>query len=93
MIEKAWQCPTLKRLARENPKAASRQPHIHYVPTLFDDNATTPFRWQELPWAIEVGDMHGSGNLMLFQDGAVKTYKDVYESILRSGSFTRKPVP
>ncbi len=88
MPQKSWTCPTLRRLARE--KTVSSAPKIHYLPSLFDGKSFTPFRWKEIPWAMEVGDLHGNGNLMIFSDGSIRSYKQVYEEVLRSGSYIRK---
>ncbi len=35
--QKVWLCPTLKRMYQEDPTKFSRNPKIHYLPTLFDE--------------------------------------------------------
>lgn len=79
---KNWRCRTADRLMRSNSDAV-RVPKIHYLPTLFDSdkNRRSPIDWGH-PWAVEIGDMHGDGNLMLFSNGKIRTYKDFYESLL-----------
>ena len=64
-----------------------------YVPSLFDQHEFTPHRWPNMPWAMEIGDMHGAGVLMLFGDGSVRTYSEVYEKILKSGSYRKLNQP
>ena len=88
MLPKSWICPTLRRLSQE--RVISPAPKIHYVPSLFDNHQFTPNRWKEIPWAMEVGDMHGDGNLMVFGDGSIRSFKQVYEAVLSSGSYIRK---
>lgn len=75
MTEKSWSCPTLRRTAKEkNMEAALRE--NHYVPSLFDEYAATPYRWPKMPWAMEVGNNHGSGLLIIMMDGSVQPYED-----------------
>lgn len=42
-----------------------------YVPTPFDENPASPYRWSQ-PWAIERGDLHGKGAHMLMPDGSIQ---------------------
>ncbi len=67
---KVWFCPTDLRL---DPTIKNEiQPRISYTPAMFDEHEFTPYRWSKQPWAIEIGDFHGGGNLILFPDGSVK---------------------
>ena len=50
---------------------------IDYMPMPFDDKPTTPHQWPRQPWFVEVGDMHGNGNLIIFTDGSVSDLKTV----------------
>lgn len=90
MTPEAWKCPTIKRLTRMKVLSESNIPKIHYLPSLFDEHQFTPHRWKQMPWAMEAGDMHGQGNLMLFGDGSVRTYNDVYADVIKSGSYLRR---
>lgn len=75
MVEKSWICPTLRRTAKEqNMEEALKE--NHYVPSLFDQHAATPYRWPNMPWALEVGNNHGTGLLLIMMDGAIKPYKE-----------------
>ena len=71
-----WECPTFKRLQKEGvlDKEKDEQKMIHYVPTPFDDGPRTPYKWATQPWAVEVGDFHGDGALILFPDGSIKGF-------------------
>lgn len=83
--EKAWICPTK---AREEKAAAKLSPQgkgqkdtdskrnrqIHYMPTPFDSNPSTPRRWPTQPWLAEVGNFHGDGPLFIFPDGTVNSF-------------------
>jgi hypothetical protein len=79
--EKQWKCPTLVRQQGsadagmgEQPKDGKHKKQIHYMPTQFDTNPTTPRRWPTQPWFIEIGNMHGDGPLIVFPDGAVVSF-------------------
>ena len=71
-----WECSTYKRLQAsgeaEKPKEGEKM--VHYVPTPFDDGARTPYKWPTQPWAVEVGDFHGDGALILFPDGSIRGF-------------------
>lgn len=72
----SWQCPTLERLkaSGEAQKEKGDEKTIDYVPCQFDDQPRTPYKWPTQPWAVEVGDFHGDGNLILFPDGSIKGF-------------------
>jgi type II secretory pathway pseudopilin PulG len=71
-----WECPTFKRMQQEGvaEKDKDDKKMIHYIPTPFDDGPRTPYKWSAQPWAVEVGDFHGDGNLILFPDGSIKGF-------------------
>lgn len=79
MTEKSWTCPTLRRTAKEkNMEEALKE--NHYVPSLFDEYAATPYRWPKMPWAMEVGNNHGSGILIIMMDGSVQPYEEFHKN-------------
>ena len=78
MAEKAWTCPTLRRTARQS-NAQDALKENHYVPTIFDKKPNTPFKWPKMPWAMEVGNNHGGGLLVLMMDGSIVPYPEFYE--------------
>lgn len=79
MVEKSWTCPTLRRTAKErNMEQALKE--NHYVPSLFDEFAATPYRWPKMPWAMEVGNNHGAGLLIIMMDGSVQPYEEFHKN-------------
>lgn len=70
-----WQCPTIQRLVAQ--KAKDGRPKLHYVPTPFDAQSITPYRWSTQPWLIEIGNMHGRGAHICFPDGSIRTMDDI----------------
>ena len=79
MTEKSWTCPTLRRTAKEkNMEQALKE--NHYVPSLFDEFAATPYRWPKMPWAMEVGNNHGTGLLIVMMDGSVQPYEEFHKN-------------
>ncbi len=70
----SWECPTFQRLQERGEAEKRDEKSIDYVPTKFDDGARTPYKWATQPWAVEVGDFHGDGNLILFPDGSIKGF-------------------
>ena len=92
LTRKNWTCPTFRRLVK------LRQTHlndarIHYLPTLFDEVPGRAHRAPGTPWFIEIADGHGRGNLMIFMDGSVRPFKDLYSEILKNGSYNKKKGP
>jgi len=68
-----WICPTIKKdLKEQDFKDPEDRPSIHYTPTPFDTKPLSPYRWSTQPWALEIGDAHGSGALVLFPDGSIE---------------------
>ena len=39
---------------------------------------------------MEIADGHGRGNLLIFTDGSVRPFKDLYLEILEKGKYNRK---
>ncbi len=70
----SWECPTYKLLKAKGEAEKTDEKSIDYVPTPFDDGPRTPYKWAMQPWAVEVGDFHGDGNLILFPDGSIKGF-------------------
>jgi prepilin-type N-terminal cleavage/methylation domain-containing protein len=75
MTEKAWYCPTLLRSAKERNIEQSMRGN-HYVPALFDNKPMTPTKWDGMPWAMEIGNNHGSGLLIVNKNGEVMGYEE-----------------
>ncbi len=68
--EKAWQCPTIRRMFAREPE--KDRPLLHYLPTPFSAEPNKANQWPEMPWFIEIGDAHGQGNLLVRQNGTVE---------------------
>jgi len=85
--QQAWACPSLARHLDETGTPDELRPFTHYAVTPFDKRQFTPYRWSGQPWAIELGNLHGNGNLMIFPDGSVRAFNDIYRE--RTG----RPVP
>jgi len=66
---KGWQCPTIRRLTRDNPDVSGS---LHYIPTRFSDARNIAHRWPTHPWLIEMANAHGKGALICFPDGSIK---------------------
>jgi prepilin-type N-terminal cleavage/methylation domain-containing protein len=78
----AWRCPTLSRAVEESAATdEERAIPIHYIPTEFDASPFTPYRWKTQPWAAEIGDPHGGGALLVFPDGSVKGFNQVFQEL------------
>ncbi len=73
--ESAWTCPGITRLGAITKDGGS--PLIHYSPTMFDANPITPLKWSNMPWLVEIGNIHGHGALMIFPDGSVRDLDNV----------------
>ncbi len=72
---KVWLCPLLAR-ARVT-SSTGEMLKMHYVPTRFDFNKSSPHRWPTQPWLIEMGNVHGHGALILFPDGSIFAMDDI----------------
>jgi len=79
--EKVWTCPTLGRKYEEDPSKFSEYPRIHYVPSEFDEKPMTPRSAAAMPWVIEIGSLHGGGNLLIRADGGVRELDDLLREL------------
>jgi len=70
LSEKAWRCPTIARLFKSSSE--DERPIIHYLPTPFSAQPNKANKNPQMPWFIEIGNAHGSGNLLVRQNGTVE---------------------
>src|SRR5437764_3652129 len=75
--EKSWICPTIQTLMQNPDYTKPENVRADYTATPFDDKPTTPHQWPRQPWFMEVGDVHGHGNLIIFTDGSISDLKTV----------------
>jgi hypothetical protein len=73
--EETWLCPVLKGLKLKGPDGKLLR--MHYVPTQFDANPLSPTRWPTQPWLVETANAHGTGALIIFTDGSVRSMDEV----------------
>jgi type II secretory pathway pseudopilin PulG len=74
---KSWICPTIQDLMHAPDYSKPENARLDYMPMPFDDKPTTPHQWPRQPWFVEIGDMHGNGNLIIFTDGSISDLKTV----------------
>ena len=72
ITEAVWKCPGITRLGKI--RADHTSPRVHYSPTMFDQKPTTPRKWPNMPWVVEIGNAHGHGPLLILPDGSVHDY-------------------
>jgi prepilin-type N-terminal cleavage/methylation domain-containing protein len=70
MAEKAWRCPTITRLFKSSSEAD--RPIVHYLPTPFSAQPGQANKNSQMPWFIEIANAHGSGNLLVRQNGKIE---------------------
>lgn len=79
---KAWICPTMQEALQNPDYMQPADARLDYIPMLFDDKPPTPHEWPQAPWFVEVGDVHGNGNLIIFTDGSIIDLKTMLQSTL-----------
>lgn len=79
--QQTWICPTIQRLMHGPDLTKEENHRIDYVPTPFDANPTTPFKWSTQPWFIEKANMHGNGNLVIFPDGHIESLYEIRDRV------------
>lgn len=72
-----WICPSVQELVEEKDYWTPATARIDYVAMPFDDKPITPHQWARQPWFVEIGNVHGSGNLMIFPDGSISDLNSV----------------
>jgi prepilin-type N-terminal cleavage/methylation domain-containing protein len=78
--EKTWICPTIENLVGNVDYIQPQNARIDYIPMHFDTKEMTPHRWPDAPWFIEVGDMHGNGQLIIFTDGSIRDVNTILQA-------------
>ncbi len=73
----SWICPTVQRRYGSPDLSQPGNARIDYLATSFDENPRRPFEYANQPWFAEVGDLHGSGNLLIFANGSVRPLNDI----------------
>ncbi len=72
-----WRCPGITAMIKKEDSSSDANPPLHYLPTMFDDQPGTAYRWATQPWLIERANAHGRGVLICFPDGSVKPLSKV----------------
>ena len=77
--EKVWLCPVLEKAKLKGVQGDLLK--VHYLPTMFDANPRSMYRWPKQPWLIEMANAHGAGGHILFPDGSIRTIHDVVDRV------------
>ena len=72
VTQKNWICPTIQNALGNPDLSDTTNVRTDYIPMHFDSKPLTPHLWPGAPWFIEVGNMHETGNLIIFSDGSIK---------------------
>jgi len=75
--QKTWICPTMQNLLQNPDYMQAAHARVDYIATPFDSKPSTPHQWPRQPWFVEVADVHGHGNLIIFTDGSISDLKSV----------------
>lgn len=81
VTRQTWICPTIQNLLNNPDYSTADTARIDYVATPFDDRPISPRQWRRQPWFVERGDVHGSGNLLVFTDGSISDLKTVLSEV------------
>lgn len=76
VAQSAWLCPSDERERKQSVKEKSLERDKYestYVPTHFDSNPDTPFRWRQ-PWLLERSAYHPNGQNILMPDGSIQSF-------------------
>lgn len=75
----AWLCPAIVRLGEKESRSES--PKVHYIPSDFDDQMFSPYRYATQPWLIEIASVHSDGPNVSFPDGSIRGIYDIMPSL------------
>lgn len=78
---KVWSCPSLTRFYQDDPASFQVYQRIHYTPAEFDENPARPRQLMEQPWVMEIGSVHGGGNLYISADGQLRDVSEMLKSM------------
>ena len=77
VVAETWRCPSITAMIKNRNGADAENPLLHYLPTIFDSQPGTAYKWPTQPWLIERANAHGRGALICFPDGSVKPLSKV----------------
>jgi len=87
--ERTWICPTIQESLQNPNYMTAENARIDYIPMSFDDKPMTPHQWPRMPWFLEVGDVHGNGQLIIFTDGSISDANTLIGSASASPGATQ----
>lgn len=76
---KSWLCPAIARLGEKESNPES--PKVHYIPSDFDNQMFSPYRYPTQPWLIEIASVHSDGPNVSFPDGSIRGIYDIMPSL------------
>jgi Tfp pilus assembly protein PilE len=85
-----WICPTIERDLGGPDYTQEANYRADYIAMPFDIKRYTPFRWNNYPWFVERGNVHGNGNLMIVTSGGVA---ELTEMVPKNSGASPAPSP
>jgi type II secretory pathway pseudopilin PulG len=79
-LEKTWICPAIQSALGNPSFIGAGNARLDYVPMPFDDKPSTPHQSPQMPWFMETGNMHGTGNLVIFSDGSIRDLNTITQA-------------
>jgi type II secretory pathway pseudopilin PulG len=74
---KHWICPTVQRGLKAPDYTSDQDYRVDYWMTNFSPHPRAPYKTMTQPWFVEKQDVHGSGNLVIYPDGAIEALDDL----------------
>lgn len=75
-----WVCPTVQRELHAPDLADPENVRVDYLAMPFGTQPRAPYLYARQPWFIEVGNVHGNGQEIIFPDGHIEEALDLFHT-------------
>lgn len=75
-----WVCPTVQRDLQSPDLADPANARVDYLAMPFGTEPRAPFLYSTQPWFIEVGNVHGNGQEIIYPDGHIEEALDIFKA-------------
>ena len=76
-----WVCPSVQREMGNPDLNDSKNYRTDYAAMTFDALPSTPYKWPTMPWFVEKGDIHGTGNLVILTNGSIQDLSTLSQQV------------
>ena len=86
-----WVCPAIQQALHSPDLTQAQNVRVDYMAMPFGSKPNSPFQHPKQPWFIEVADVHGNGQEVIFTDGHIEEALDIFRAAKQAGAGGGSP--